>query len=116
MKVIDNIIIDGNYAGRNAGAITIYQSHPIITNSIITNNSANGVDDWKGLGGGIYIWESSISINNSEISNNTAIVYSVINKININSSIMSKIGIFHYFFTNTIVICFIYIACTHNIH
>src|SRR5690606_11032053 len=62
--VLTNVTLSGNHAGAFGGGLTDYESSVIVTNAVLTGNSAL-------IGGGIFISESSPVLTNVTIVGNT---------------------------------------------
>ena len=60
-----------SFPGRGEGAgLFASNSTTLVRDSIISNNSASGVQAGSGRGGGVYIWDSPVTISNSTVSGN----------------------------------------------
>ncbi|MDP2311666.1 MAG: MopE-related protein [Pseudomonadota bacterium] len=63
--VLDDVLVQDNYAGYSGGGIYLYQSAAALTNVTVTSNRA-------GLsGGGLAFWESGDTLINVRVSDNT---------------------------------------------
>ncbi|MCB1607946.1 MAG: DUF11 domain-containing protein, partial [Xanthomonadales bacterium] len=75
-NILNNSLIDGNMAGAHGGGISIDERGGTLTvsNSTISNNVADSVNDSDGNGGGINNFGAGIvTVSNSTISGNSAV-------------------------------------------